>query len=189
MWRTQLEQRRIEQMLHSERRQFKDETAMINESQVRTGNKSRSVRLSQVAIAILVAATMAVSAVPAQASSAQMVKDINPTIIVSPGLEPRDICDVGGVAFFVNGSSVNGYGIELWKSDGTTAGTVLVKDINPGSSDSSPASLTNFNGTLYFRANDGVNGYELWKSDGTAAGTVLVKDINPGSSGGAGRPL
>ncbi|GBF00439.1 hyalin, partial [Microcystis aeruginosa NIES-298] len=36
--------------------------------------------------------------------------------------------------------------------------------------------------TLFFTANDGVNGYELWKSDGTAAGTVLVKDINPGGS-------
>ncbi|WP_232023636.1 ELWxxDGT repeat protein [Microcystis viridis] len=35
--------------------------------------------------------------------------------------------------------------------------------------------------TLYFTANDNVNGQELWKSDGTEAGTVLVKNINPGS--------
>jgi ELWxxDGT repeat protein len=33
------------------------------------------------------------------------------------------------------------------------------------------------NGTLFFTANDGVNGYELWKSDGTSSGTVLVKDV------------
>jgi ELWxxDGT repeat protein len=38
------------------------------------------------------------------------------------------------------------------------------------------------NGTLFFRATDGVNGRELWKSDGTADGTVLVRDINPGSA-------
>ncbi|WP_431620994.1 ELWxxDGT repeat protein [Limnospira platensis] len=72
-------------------------------------------------------------------------------------------------------------GTELWKSDGTEAGTVLVKDINPGTGNSSPSNFTVFNDTLYFQANDGTNGTELWKSDGTEAGTVLVKDINPGT--------
>ena len=66
---------------------------------------------------------------------------------------------------------------ELWKSDGTAAGTVMVKDINPGSGNSAPLSLTNVNGKLYFAANDGADGDELWKSDGTAAGTLMVKDI------------
>ena len=74
-------------------------------------------------------------------------------------------------------------GTELWKSDGTAAGTVLVKDINPGSAGFTPRYLTNVNGTLFFSANDGTHGVELWKSDGTAAGTVLVKDIRPGSDG------
>ena len=59
----------------------------------------------------------------------------------------------------------------------------MVKDINPGSSSSGPADLTNVNGTLYFQADDGAHGFELWKSDGTAAGTVMVKDIDPGSTG------
>ncbi|NCS52900.1 hypothetical protein GQR42_06985 [Microcystis aeruginosa FD4] len=58
----------------------------------------------------------------------------------------------------------------------------LVKDIFLGFS-SSPGGLTVVGNTLFFWANDGVNGVELWKSDGTAAGTVLVKDIEPGSSG------
>ncbi len=71
-------------------------------------------------------------------------------------------------------------GIELWKSDGTAAGTVLVKDIRPGIFNSNPLSLTNVNGTLFFAANDGVTGFELWKSDGTAAGTVMVKELTPG---------
>ena len=44
---------------------------------------------------------------------------------------------------------------------------------------SSPNNLTNIDGTLYFRADDGNGKTELWKSDGTAEGTVLVKDINP----------
>mgnify|MGYP001247202400 FL=1 len=55
----------------------------------------------------------------------------------------------------------------------------MLKDINPGGS-SSPLSLTNVNGTLFFAAYDATNGYELWKSDGTEAGTVMVKDILPG---------
>ncbi|MGH7201212.1 MAG: ELWxxDGT repeat protein, partial [Planctomycetaceae bacterium] len=58
---------------------------------------------------------------------------------------------------------------------------VLVADIRPGSNGSSPSEITNVNGTLFFRADDGTNGRELWKSDGTTAGTVLVADINPGS--------
>src|SRR5262249_36261710 len=73
------------------------------------------------------------------------------------------------------------HGVELWKSDGTQAGTTLVKDIRPGGAGSSPLNLTAFNGLLYFTAGDGAHGRELWVSDGTAAGTALVQDINPGS--------
>lgn len=69
------------------------------------------------------------------------------------------------------------HGVELWRSDGTDAGTVMVKDIHPTGS-SSIASLTDVNGTLYFAANDGANGLELWRSDGTEVGTVMVKDIH-----------
>ncbi len=68
----------------------------------------------------------------------------------------------------------------MWKTDGTSAGTVLVKDINPGSGHATPRYLTNVNGTFYFNADNITNGRELWKSDGTSAGTLLVKDILPG---------
>ena len=73
---------------------------------------------------------------------------------------------------------------ELWKTDGTQAGTTLVKDVRPGAEGSVPSTLTGVNGTLYFCANDGINGAELWKSDGTPDGTVLVKDANPGAGNG-----
>lgn len=67
---------------------------------------------------------------------------------------------------------------------------VLVKDINPGINregsyapldSSSPKDLTQFNGKLYFSADDGKNGRELWVSDGTTQGTNLVKNIHPGN--------
>ena len=43
---------------------------------------------------------------------------------------------VGRVLFFVADNNVNGR--ELWKSDGTPAGTVMVKDIKQGSGSSFP---------------------------------------------------
>ena len=57
----------------------------------------------------------------------------------------------------------------------------LLKDINPGSASSNICYLTDVDNTLFFAANNGVNGMELWKTNGTDYGTVLVKDINPGS--------
>lgn len=72
--------------------------------------------------------------------------------------------------------------MELWKSDGTNAGTVMVKDINPGTSSSSIGYITALEQQIYFVASNGSNGVELWKSDGTEAGTVMVKDIRTGSA-------
>ena len=90
---------------------------------------------------------------------------------------PQNFTNVNNTVFFNATDPVNG--VELWKSDGTAAGTALVKNINPAAGSSFPQLLTNVNGTLFFLATDGTNGIELWKSDGSTAGTVLVKDINP----------
>jgi ELWxxDGT repeat protein len=103
------------------------------------------------------------------------VKDIRPGSYSST---PAHLANLNGTLFFAADDGILGH--ELWKSDGTAEGTVLVKDIRPGGN-SEPADLTNVNGTLFFMANDGILGHELWKSDGTAEGTVLVKNINPGS--------
>jgi ELWxxDGT repeat protein len=54
------------------------------------------------------------------------------------------------------------HGRELWVSDGTTEGTAIVKDINPGEDDSDPGALVSVNGRLYFAADDGTHGRELW---------------------------
>ena len=86
------------------------------------------------------------------------------------------------------------YGVELWWTDGTPAGTRRVRDIAPG-----PASgiwiPTPFENTfeprlegkvaalgdrVLFAADDGIHGEELWVSDGTEAGTFLLGDLMPG---------
>jgi len=98
----------------------------------------------------------------------------------------RAMLNVNGTLFFMGVDNEHGW--ELWKSDGTRAGTVLVKDIKPGVKNSLPTSMANVNGLLFFSASDSLHGQELWKSDGTEAGTVLVKDIKPGTASSSPRP-
>jgi len=107
---------------------------------------------------------------------AYLIKDIA-TVTGNPLLDsnPEFLTVVGGALFFA-ATAYDGTGRELWKSNGTGAGTVMVKDINP-LGDSTPENLTDVNGTLFFSADDGIHGNELWRSDGTSAGTIMVKDI------------
>lgn len=69
--------------------------------------------------------------------------------------------------------------VELWKSDGTSTGTVRVADIGQGAS-SFPLNLSPTDGKLFFRAYRADVGRELWVTDGTEAGTRLVSDIVTG---------
>jgi ELWxxDGT repeat protein len=95
------------------------------------------------------------------------------------GLGARSTVTMGGRLYFPwCGSS----GCELWRTDGTASGTVLVRDIEPGPGSSTPSGLTVIGSTLYFAAFDSTNGRELWRSDGTSAGTVLVRNIASGSA-------
>ncbi|MBD2701869.1 hypothetical protein IC229_14560 [Spirosoma sp. BT702] len=80
-------------------------------------------------------------------------------------------------------------GTELWRSDGTSTGTYLLKDINPGPTGSGksdyktgPADFKTVNGITYFFAKDDSHGVELWKTDGSTSGTQLVQDLNPGTA-------
>jgi ELWxxDGT repeat protein len=80
-------------------------------------------------------------------------------------------------------------GVELWKSDGTQGGTVLLNGHSAGEKSSNPSNLRSCNDHLYFSANDGVSGKELYISDGTAGGTHLLKDIREGNSGSEPGPV
>ncbi len=101
--------------------------------------------------------------------------------VINPGAYSRNlynITNVNGTLFF---TVYNGIDQVLWKSDGTTVGTMQVKNINPGGRNIYLyKDFVNANGTLLFSFYDDAHGYEVWKSDGTEAGTVMVKEINPG---------
>ncbi|WPB81180.1 HYR domain-containing protein [Archangium violaceum] len=79
-------------------------------------------------------------------------------------------------------------GFQLWKTNGTTAGTARVTSaVRLSNASGLPMELVAHGGFLFFAGQDSANGIELWKSDGTEAGTTLVKDIAPGS-GPSSRP-
>lgn len=64
---------------------------------------------------------------------------------------------------------------ELWKTDGTTNGTVLVKVIDtefivP------PSQFIKVGNELVFRGVQKSTGQELWKTDGTESGTMIIED-------------
>lgn len=105
--------------------------------------------------------------------------------------------EVNGTVFFSASTEDAGgsdFGIELWKTDGTSQGTELVKDINDAmaGAGSQPFPLTfmyqvpptvnqGLVSKYLFAANNGSEGFEPWVSDGSEAGTMLLKDISTGS--------
>ncbi|HID03211.1 MAG TPA: hypothetical protein EYP18_08400 [Desulfobacterales bacterium] len=107
-----------------------------------------------------------------------------PTVGTWSGSEPGGTMVVLNHRLIFEGSS-HDEGYELWQSDGTTGGTSLLKNINPGNADSKLQQFTVVGSKLYFMADDGTHGMEVWVSDGSSPGTHMVKDINPGPDDGA----
>jgi RHS repeat-associated protein len=91
-----------------------------------------------------------------------MVTDINPSIT---GTGPGSLTVANNALFFTadNGTA----GVELWQSDGTATGTMIVAGINAGSAGADVTNLRSGAGRLFFGANDGTHGQELWTSLGS----------------------
>lgn len=89
-----------------------------------------------------------------------MLVDINPNGDAVELSSKQDYAVMNGLYYFVADDNVHGR--ELWQSDGTAAGTVMVKDINPGSESSNPNHFEVIDNTLYFSADDGEHGIEPW---------------------------
>src|SRR5262249_3019582 len=91
---------------------------------------------------------------------------------------PTELTALNDSALLVAADDGSGQGEELWKSDGTAAGTTMVADLNPGPAGSlfyesahvnstgsahAPGAFTVAGGVAYFSAEDGTHGQELWK--------------------------
>jgi ELWxxDGT repeat protein len=101
--------------------------------------------------------------------SAGLIKDLN---LAPASSNPADFLTIGAITYFAANDGVHGN--EIWRTDGSQAGTYMVKDLNPDG-DGNPTDLINYNGKLMFLA--GNNQSELWISDGTSAGTRDLRDF------------
>ncbi|MBX7099288.1 MAG: HYR domain-containing protein, partial [Myxococcaceae bacterium] len=114
----------------------------------------------------------------------RLLGDLNPGVT---GSAPYGFTAVGNQVFFF-ATSLNG--TELWATDGSDAGTRVVKSIGASAASTyfdAPAALGS---RFFFSVSDGVSGIEPWISDGTAAGTVQLADLNPGAGNSSpSRPL
>ncbi len=129
----------------------------------------------------LLLSTLALSATMAFAQKLELVKNIN--LESGRGSYPYQLTQLRDdiIVFSAEDTVV---GKELFISDGTKAGTKVLKNINPGNNSSYPYFLYKAaDNRVYFQAEVDTLGYELFVTDGTEAGTVLVKDINPGVNG------
>ena len=138
---------------------------------VRKGRRGVGIATMLLAVLLLLGTAQAAPPEP------YMVKDIRSGAGAS---DPRDLESAGGLLYFVANDGASAHDDELWRSNGSEGGTILVKDIKPAGP-SAPYELTAVGARVFFRADDGTYGRELWVSDGGEAGTRKVKDINPGA--------
>lgn len=113
-------------------------------------------------------------------TTTSLVKDIN---IGTGSSYPDDFNEINGKILFTARDGI--HGDEIWVSDGTTAGTFLLKDVQAGGNDTGYTFFGTYNGELYFYTSYSVyedNIYksvnQLWKSDGTVDGTKVVFESN-----------
>lgn len=115
------------------------------------------------------------------------------TSIVAPnlnggaGYSPESLTSFNGELYFT--AFVSGIGTEIYKTDGTEAGTQLLKDVRSGSSSGLDFNTNNdkevfleYNGELYFRGST-ASSIELWKTNGTTTGTVSLKNFEDTTNG------
>lgn len=115
-----------------------------------------------------------------------LLKDIYPGVIpggYSAGIPynstPSNFTDINGTVYFSASGGFESH--QVWKTDGTVAGTVLVKDIYPGIAGYALNNFINLNGSLLLTVYGGPDGNEIWKSNGTTGGTTLIKAIPGGN--------
>jgi ELWxxDGT repeat protein len=120
------------------------------------------------AVFLVAAVALFVGVSPAHAADARLVKDIIPG---GDSSDPLYLERFRGAVYFDAYTPTLHDG--LWRSDGTAAGTRLVRELP------FPYWLTGAGDTLFFLVDHG-RGAQLWGSDGTQSGTTLVRDFPGG---------
>jgi ELWxxDGT repeat protein len=109
------------------------------------------------------------------AQTLSLVKDVNtnPASIISDSYPRNDFCKCGSYIFF---SVENEFGREIWKTDGTTEGTSMVKDIYKGNKGGGTSVGACLNSKMIFTGEDD-SGAHPWITDGTNGGTTRLVDL------------
>ena len=142
-------------------------------------------------IALVVFATHNASLAPRSLPKAELIQDLSKSLSGFCRFDdtfgsdscPDQFTPLAIDVAFMALDPINGFA--MWRTDGTRAGTTLIRDVN---------SIRIFNpivagnGVMFFAALDrsGQFGTELWRSDGTFNGTVMVADLNPGPASSQG---
>jgi ELWxxDGT repeat protein len=103
---------------------------------------------------------------------ARMLENVNVLENAQNGPIPFGFRRLGNMALFVATTPATGY--ELWRTDGTEAGTALVKEIIPGPTEFFGRFIGEVNGALLFLGYDESFRQSLWRTDGTPEGTFLL---------------
>jgi ELWxxDGT repeat protein len=126
--------------------------------------------------------TITQTAMP-NSTALRLVKDIRPGPDSSSPFLFNEFREqsLNGVLFFSANDGVSGE--ELWRTDGTEAGTFLLVDLDPGEDGSFPGEFTRLGDVVYFSVTS-IQGSscQLWKTDGTVAATqmvVVAADLDP----------
>jgi ELWxxDGT repeat protein len=115
------------------------------------------------------------------AAGTYLLRNINPSTSTAAATQPQNLTRAGAFVFFTADDGVHGR--ELWRTDGTSAGTALVRDIWIGPGGSVPSNFVAAGNRLVFTAYTPETGVEFWTSDGTPQGTFMFLDVVPGPSG------
>ena len=95
-----------------------------------------------------------------------MVKDINPgnnsSFIWESGYITGELKVIHQGELYFSAFDGGTYGVEVWRSDGTTEGTRIAVDVNPGSNNSWPVQYVSVGEKLFFQGITADHGREIW---------------------------